>query len=330
MMVSLENHYRNLEIEVPEGISSERIDRYLALHPEVNLSRTRVQKLIYDGLVLVNDETVSKKHLLRVGDTISITIPPPAKSDIKAEDIPINIVFEDEFLAVVDKPAGMVTHPGAGNYSGTLVNAMMYHFERLANSSSPDRPGIVHRLDKETSGLLIIAKKDDVYQRLQEAIQKREVKRTYLALVCGHLPDEIGEIDLPVGRSKKDRKKMGVTGEGRQAVTLYRRKERYRSYDLLEVNLETGRTHQIRVHFSHLGHPVFGDPEYGGREKQLKGLFAPERKLAKQMLDVIERQALHARQLEFIHPVTSKRISLTSDLPGDFKELLALLNREGL
>jgi len=330
MMVSLENDYRNLEIEVPEGVSSERIDRYLASHQDVNLSRTRVQKLIYDGLVLVNDETVSKKHRLSVGDTISITIPPPAKSKIDAENIPINIVYEDDFLAVVEKPAGMVTHPGAGNYSGTLVNAMRYHFERLANSSSPDRPGIVHRLDKDTSGLLVIAKRDDVYQRLQEAIQKREVKRTYLALVCGHLPDETGEIDLPVGRSKKDRKKMGVTGEGRRAVTLYRRKERYRSYELLEINLQTGRTHQIRVHFSHLGHPVFGDPEYGGREKHLKSLFAPERVLAKKMLAVIDRQALHARQLEFKHPATNKQISLISDLPGDLKELLALLNREGL
>ena len=330
MMVSLENHYRNLEIEVPERVSSERIDRYLASHPEVNLSRTRVQKLIYDGLVLVNDETVAKKQRLGIGDLISITIPPPAKSKIEAENIPINIVFEDEFLAVVDKPAGMVTHPGAGNYSGTLVNAMIYHFEKLANSSSPDRPGIVHRLDKDTSGLLIIAKKDDVYQRLQEAIQKREVKRTYLALVCGHLPDETGEIDLPVGRSRKDRKKMSVTGDGRQAVTLYHRQERYRSYDLLEVNLQTGRTHQIRVHFSHLGHPVFGDPEYGGREKNLKGLFAPERILAKKMLEIINRQALHAKKLEFVHPVTKKPISLTSNLPEDFKELLALLKREGL
>ena len=231
---------------------------------------------------------------------------------------------------VVNKPAGMVTHPAAGHYSGTMVNALIHHFEKLASGSGYERPGIVHRLDKGTSGLILIAKTDDIYLKLQQQMQKREIKRTYLALVCGHMKDNEGVIELPIGRSIQDRKKMVVTNvKSREARTSYKLIDRFRSYDLLEVQLHTGRTHQIRVHFSHLGHPVFGDPEYGGRHKWHGGIFAPERELAKHLLDIIPRQALHAQQLEFMHPATQKAIPLRADPPEDIKRVLGTLDKEG-
>jgi 23S rRNA pseudouridine1911/1915/1917 synthase len=210
-----------------------------------------------------------------------------------------------------------------------LVNALVHHFKQLAKGSGEDRPGIVHRLDKDTTGLLLVARTDIAYQRLQQALQARQVKRTYLALVCGHLKDETGVIDLPIGRSLKNRKKMAVTNlNSRPAVTHYSVIEKFRSYDLLEVTLETGRTHQIRVHLSHLGHPVFGDPEYGGREKWHRGIFAPERPLAKRLLGIMSRQALHARRLEFDHPISGERRTFEAPLPGDFKTLLEVLESE--
>lgn len=320
----------SLQVEVPVDIKPERLDRFLASHPKVDLTRSRLQKLITDGLVLVESKSVVKNHTLKGGEIISITIPPVPEIDMVAEDIPLDIVFEDEYLAVVNKPAGLVTHPGAGNYSGTLVNALIHHFEKLASGSGYERPGIVHRLDKNTSGLILVAKTDDIYLKLQQQMQKREIKRTYLALICGHVREEEGVIDLPIGRSLKDRKKMIVTNVGsREAKTGYKLKDRFRSYDLLEVLLHTGRTHQIRVHFSHLGHPVFGDPDYGGRHKWHRGIFAPERQFAKRLLDVIDRQALHAQRLEFTHPVNEQTVLLETDVPQDFKQVLDMLDKEG-
>ena len=330
-MTAPETTARTYHLQIPPEAAAERLDRYLGSLKELNLSRTRIQKLIGDGLVAVNGRRVSKRHLLAGGEAVTVTVPPPSATDIVAEDIPLDIVHEDSHLAVINKPAGMVTHPGAGNYSGTLVNALMYHVRDLASGSAVERPGIVHRLDKNTSGLLLVAKSDTAYQQLQKSIQRREVQRTYLALVCGHLAEDRGVIDRPIGRSIKDRKKMTVTTvASREAITQFERLERYRSYDLLEVGLLTGRTHQIRVHFSHLGHPVFGDPEYGGRHKWVRGLFAPERPLARKMLEIIDHQALHARRLAFDHPVTGERIELEADLPADFEELLELLKREGI
>ena len=330
-MAAPEKTTRTYDLQVPPDAASERLDRYLGSLAELNLSRTRIQKLISDGLVTVDGRRVSKKLLLSGGEAVTVTVPPPSATDIVAEDIPLDIVFEDGHLVVINKPAGMVTHPGAGNFSGTLVNALMYHVKDLASGSAVDRPGIVHRLDKNTSGLLLVAKSDTAYQQLQKAIQKREVKRTYLALVCGHVAEDSGVIDRPIGRSIKDRKKMAVTTvASREAVTQFQRLERFRSYDLLEVGLLTGRTHQIRVHFSHLGHPVFGDPEYGGRHKWVRGLFAPERPLARKMLEIIDHQALHARRLDFDHPVTGERIELEVGLPADFDGLMELLKQEGM
>jgi 23S rRNA pseudouridine1911/1915/1917 synthase len=319
-----------VDILVESGDEGQRLDSYLGKHPRLTLTRTRAQRLIDGGLVLLNGEKVSKKQQVKSGDRISVTILPRPSTELKAEDIPLVLVYEDDYLAVVDKPPGMVTHPGAGNYSGTLVNALIHHFEELPSGSSPDRPGIVHRLDKDTSGLLLVAKCDMAYQKLQKAIQCREIIRTYLALVCGHISPDEGRIELPIGRSLKNRKRMTVTRVGsRSAITSYKLLKRYRSYDLLEVSLLTGRTHQIRVHFSHLGHPVLGDPEYGGREKWHRGMFAPERPLAKRLLATIKWQALHAMKLEFAHPVTAEKMVFTAEVPGDFESVLELLEREG-
>ena len=306
-----------------------RLDRYLAEHPSLTLSRTKIQKLIGEEAITVDSLAVPSKHPLGGGETIRIRLDQATEpGPIAAENIPIEIVHEDEYLAVVNKPAGMVTHPAPGNYSGTLVNALAHHFTTLAGEAGPDRPGIVHRLDKNTSGLLVVARDDLTYRKLQSAIQNRAVQRAYTALICGHVKEPRGRIDQPIGRSERDRKKMAVTNKGsREAVTEYELVRRYRSFDLLEIRLLTGRTHQIRVHFAHLGHPVFGDPEYGGRIKWVKGMFAPERPLAHELLEILPRQALHAHRLVFDHPMTGAHHEFESAIPADFQAVLDLLDQ---
>ncbi len=317
-----------ISVAVSPTAAGERLDKYLGTLDELGLSRTKIQKLIAGGLITVNGETVATKYNLTGGENIEITVPPEPSTDISGENIPLDIRYQDEDLVVVNKPTGLVTHPGVGNRTGTLVNALVYHFKQLSSKAGHDRPGIVHRLDKETSGLLVVARNDATYAALQKAIQSRELKRTYLALVCGHLKEEQGTIDLPIGRSLKDRTHMSVTGTAaRQAVTEYRLLRRYRQYDLLDVSLLTGRTHQIRVHLSHLGHPVFGDPDYGGREKWVRGMFGPDRPAARQLLGLITRQALHARRLEFSHPHTFQKMVFDAPLPADFAAVLAHLDR---
>jgi len=321
---------RSVRLTVPADAAGTRIDKFLGGQSEADISRTRAQKLIDQGLVLVDGQPVAVKHRLNGGELIVITVPPGPPSVVVGEDLPLDIVFEDDYLAVVNKPAGMVTHPAPGNRTGTLVNAIVHYFHTLSGAPGVNRPGIVHRLDKDTSGLLVVARDDSTYAGLQKAIQSRQLKRIYLALVWGHLKDDRGEIDMPVGRSPRDRKKMAVTGAApREAITRYRVVERFRSYDLLEVSLQTGRTHQIRVHFSHLGHPVFGDPQYGGRLKAIRGLFGPERPLANRLLTLIDRQALHAFRLEFLHPITGLSLEFESPPPPDMSLVLATLRQEG-
>lgn len=321
---------RVVVLTVPNQTAPIRIDRYLADVPSLTLSRTKIQKLIDEHQVLVNGQSVVSRLKLSGGERVEVTVPPEAPSDLLPEDIPLEIVYEDDYLAVVNKPAGLVTHPAPGNATGTLVNALVHRYRRLAGVSGSDRPGIVHRLDKNTSGLLVVARRDDIYATLQQAIQTRELERRYRALVFGHFRDECGLIDLPVGRSTRDRRKMAINEQtGRSAQTRYELADRYRSYDLLTLSLLTGRTHQIRVHCAHFGHPVFGDPEYGGRQKQLAGMFAPERPLAIEMLSLINRQALHAAELAFLHPVTGERLSFFSPLPEDFQAVCDLLDQKG-
>ena len=321
---------KTIEITVEEPSLQLRIDAYLANHTDLQLTRNRVQQLIESDSITVNGKPINKKYKVQYQDQIIINIPATEPSLLTAEKIDLNIIYQDDYLVVINKPAGMVTHPGAGNRSGTLVNALIYHFRELSQVSGSDRPGIVHRLDKDTSGLLVIARDDRTYQYLQQAIQKREIKRGYLALVCGHMKEQQGIIDLPIGRSIKDRKKMSVTSvSARNAVTKYRLVKRYRTYDLFDISLLTGRTHQIRVHFSHLGHPVLGDPQYGGREKWHRGIFAPERPLAKKILGILNRQALHAQKLELVHPVSGEKLIFEAPLPNDYKKVLELLDAEG-
>ncbi len=318
------------KIVVSEGVESQRLDSFLSGQTELGLTRSRIQKLIAEGRVLVNGAKVPKKHVVSSGEEISVSVPPPEVLDVKGEDIALDVLFEDDHLVVVNKPPGIVTHPAPGNYSGTLVNALIHRYGKLASIGGNDRPGIVHRLDKLTSGLLIVARSDDAYQQLQKMIQEREVKRTYLALICGHMPEDSGTIELPIGRSVRDRRRMSVTHvRSRHAETDFVVSDRFRSYDLLDVNLQTGRTHQIRVHFAHLGHPVFGDPDYGGRNKWHRGVFAPERVFARKLLGLMQRQALHATRLEFTHPMTGEELNITCQPPDDFQQLLETLHEEG-
>jgi len=317
---------KEISITVPDSITPDRLDKYLASYNDLKLTRSRVQKLISDNYILVNGEVPTNKYSVNSGDVIKIKIPAPPPSKVNPENIPLEIIYEDQYLVVVNKPAGLVTHPGAGNRTGTLVNALLHQYGTLAAGSQSDRPGIVHRLDKNTSGLLVVARTDEIYQKLQKLIQTREIHRHYKAIICGHLKEEKGTINAPIGRSIKDRKKMIVTDvKSREAITEYKVIERYRSYDFVEVSLFTGRTHQIRVHFSYLGHPVFGDPEYGGREKWCRGMFAPERLLTRSLLDKLPRQALHAFRLEFDHPVTAEKMLLEAELPGDFSRVVEVL-----
>jgi len=318
------------EVAVPRDISPERIDKYLASFPELGLTRSRIHTLIDQKLITINGIPVAKKLELRGGEIINLVIPRPRAHNITPENIPLSIIFEDDYLLVLDKPAGLVTHPAPGNYEGTLVHALLYHLKARPGGGPADRPGLVHRLDKDTTGLLVVAKTPEAFGILQSALQKREIARGYTALVCGHLKENEGTIESLIGRSQKDRTKMTVLRSGgREAVTNYRVADRFRSYDLIDVSLVTGRTHQIRVHFSHIGHPVFGDHDYGGRLSAQRGLFAPERPLGKLLLSQIDRQALHAKSLRFKHPITGVDSTFEAPLPDDFSGLLRILNDQG-
>jgi len=316
-------------IRVPHRIEPVRLDKYLASQENLDLSRSHLQSIISDGLVKVDGKIMGKKHKLKGGELIELTIPPPSEIDLSPEDIPLEIVFEDEHLAVINKPAGLVVHPAPGNLKHTLVNALVYHFGQVSQDKNDIRPGIVHRLDKDTSGVLIVAKNDSIARRLREMMADRKITKIYNAIICGHMPEESGVIELPIGRSLKDRKKMTVTNiASREAVTHYQVSERFRHNDLVEVKIETGRTHQIRVHFAHLNRPVLGDPDYGGRQKWLKGIDPSARKAGKEILELIDRQALHARRLIFIHPITGNELSIEGDLPKDFNGVLRYLQEK--
>ncbi len=318
-------------VEVPDGIDPVRLDKFLALRDDLDLSRAFIQQMISDKRVTVDGRAVTKNHKLRGGERIVLHIPPPELPDLSPENIPLDIVYEDEYLAVVNKPAGLVVHPAPGNPDHTLVNALLYRFGQLAPDDSAEgvRPGIIHRLDKNTSGLLIVAKDDKVARMLRQQLADRKITKIYTAVVCGHMPEPSGTVDLPVGRSIRDRKKMTVTHvHSREAITHYRVLEKYRLNELLEVRLETGRTHQIRVHMAHINRPILGDPDYGGRQRWLRGIMPHYRKRAAELLALIDRQALHARSLIFRHPVTEKEISVTSEVPEDMRDLIENLRAE--
>jgi 23S rRNA pseudouridine1911/1915/1917 synthase len=306
--------------------AGQRLDSYLAAQ-ELDLTRSRIQGLIDSGKILVNGSPAKPSHKVKPGEIIKIEIPPPKKSPILPENIPLDIVYEDQDLLVINKPAGMVTHPASGNYSGTLVNALLYRCKDLSGIGGVERPGIVHRLDKETSGLLVAAKNDFAHLSLSAQLKDKSLFREYVALIWGRMPQKKGTISAPIGRAVTDRKRMAVTAvKSKEATTEYEVKESFPCCDLLQLRLKTGRTHQIRVHLAYLGHPVVGDPEYGGRSKWIGTLKnKKERILAEEILNRISRQALHAQKIGFIHPRTGQYLEFESNLPQDLMELLKFL-----
>ena len=300
---------------VSEG--GERVDGYLAR--ESSFSRSRVQALIREGRVLVDGKAARKSDRLRTGQEVEVRVPPITHIDLLPEAIPIEIIYQDSFLAVVNKPAGLVVHPGPGHRDGTLVNAMLHHIEDLSGIGGKLRPGIVHRLDRYTSGLMVVAKTDKAHNILSKALERREVKRLYMAAVWGHLKESPLEIERPIGRDPRDRQRMAVVSTGRYAVTRFRVVERWVGAELLEVALGTGRTHQIRVHLADIGHPVIGDEVYGaGWQKGMSGDRVS--KWAREMQARIKRQFLHAWRLSFWHPDTGKLMKFESTLPDDLRE----------
>jgi 23S rRNA pseudouridine1911/1915/1917 synthase len=316
--------YRLHKVEtfvISDGEQGNRLDKYCQLQLK-NHSRSFIQNCITRGYITVNGAVVKAGYQLRAPDRVAIEIPDPETSKLMPENIPLSIVYEDPAVLVVDKPAGMVVHPGAGNYTGTLVNALLFQCHTLSGINGVLRPGIVHRLDKNTSGLLVIAKNDQAHQFLAGQFATREIERTYIALIWGTPAQEKGEIETLIDRSRRDRKKMGVYASGRQAITHYERLQSFHYLALLKLQLKTGRTHQIRVHLNHIQHPVFGDPDYNGRNSQLHRLPSSLHTRGKQWLASMPRQALHARSLSFIHPNSRERMSFESPLPTDFQQLL--------
>jgi len=316
-----------LELVVPAPRAGERLDRYLA-GAQAELSRSRLQALIRDGRVQVNGRAARASLRLKGGDRVCVDFPPQQPSALAPEDIPLAIVYEDESLLVVNKPAGMVVHPGAGVRSGTLAQALLHHDSRIAAVGGAERPGIVHRLDRDTSGLLVVARRGHAYRALIEAIKNREVKRRYLALVWGGPRVAGGVVDAAIGRDPRRRQRMAVvTRGGKPARTRWRVTERFGVCTALELDLETGRTHQIRVHLEHLGHPVVGDRVYGGRSRMRLRVSPAERSVTEALLDMLPRQALHASELELVHPVTGARLRFEAPLPEDFAAALGWLRQ---
>lgn len=323
---------KNYTLVVPQILSKQRIDKYIANFIE-NASRTKVQKAIDLGYVTVNGELVKSNYLVKPEDEIEIELEYPDKQDVVPENIPLDIVFEDAYLMIINKPPGMVVHPAYKNYSGTLVNAVMYYAlqknDSLSSLNGFERAGIVHRLDKDTSGLIVVAKDEVTHRKLSEQFFHHTIKREYNALVWGKLKKKKGEILNKLGRDKRDRKKVAVLKDddisGKTAITNYEVLAEYDFLSLVKLNLKTGRTHQIRVHLANLGHPVFGDETYGGREPHSVNLTSNMKAQIRNLLEIMPRQSLHARLLGFIHPHTKEEILLESELPADMKNMILKL-----
>ncbi|HKV39384.1 MAG TPA: RluA family pseudouridine synthase [Blastocatellia bacterium] len=309
-------------VTVPGESSGSRLDAFLAAVIGT-VSRTRIQHAIDSGDILVDNREVKPSHRLRGGEIIELDMPEPPVATLTPEPIPIEIIHEDMDLVVVNKPAGMVVHPGAGVETGTLANALAYHFNRLSGTAGQIRPGIVHRLDKETSGLMVVAKNDYSHERVSEQFKDRKVFKLYTALVHGTLTPASGEIDLRIGRSSRNRTKMAVLkgNAGRSALTVFEVETRFREFTLLRVRIKTGRTHQIRVHMAHIGHPIVGDSTYGaGREKLVRD------PLVRNEIHSLKRHFLHSTELSFKHPRSGQILLFRSELPHELSGLLSGLS----
>lgn len=299
-----------IEICVNEE-DGERLDFYLA--NELNeISRTYIQKLIKDKLVTVNEKLQKSKYLVQEGDLIKVNIPKPVELKIVAEDLPIDIIYEDEDIIIVNKDQGMVVHPAPGNYSGTLVNALLFQIKNLSSINGIIRPGIIHRLDKDTSGIIMVAKNDEAHRFLSDQLKNRNVKREYIALVHGTLNIKENTINAPIGRDPKDRKKMTVINtNSKEAITHYKVIQEFKNYSLVSANLETGRTHQIRVHFAYIKHPIVGDLIYSRKTNKFN----------------CDKQLLHAIKLGIIHPRTKEYMEFKTDIPERFQNIIETLNK---
>ncbi len=296
---------------VEKEMENIRIDKYLSSMLS-DKSRSYIQGLIEDKNIKVNNKDIKSNYKVKHNDIISVSLPEPIELKVEAEDIPLNILYEDSDVIVINKPQGMVVHPAPGNYTGTLVNALLFHCKDLSTINGVKRPGIVHRIDKDTTGVLVIAKNDEAHNFLSLQLQNHSMKREYIALVEGRLKEEKGVINKPIGRNKKDRLKMGIVDDGKRAVTHYEVLKHYKATTLIKCVLETGRTHQIRVHMASIGHPLVGDEVYGFKKQRFK----------------LEGQVLHAKTLGFIHPRTKEYMEFTTELPDYYKELLEKLERE--
>lgn len=318
--------YEQYTITADKGQAPLRIDKFLVNRLE-NTSRNRIQQAASAGTILVNGDPVKQNYKVKPLDVISVVVPePPREYELKPENIPLDILFEDAHLAVINKPAGMVVHPGVGNWTGTLVNALAHHFAGLPDASADSsRPGLVHRLDKDTSGVLVVAREDYAMMHLAKQFFQRTTDRRYQALVWGDFDEEEGTVEGNIGRHPRERKKMAVFPEGEEgkvAVTHYKVLRRFGYVTLVECKLETGRTHQIRVHMEHIGHPVFNDGKYGG-DRIVKGtVYTKYKQFVDNCFKIMPRQALHAKSLGFEHPHTGAGMYFDTDLPEDMQKVL--------
>ncbi|MBN1526723.1 MAG: RluA family pseudouridine synthase [Candidatus Omnitrophica bacterium] len=297
---------KRFTFEVKEEDSGKRLDKFLVEHLSDRCSRSFLQKLIEGGNILLGGNPAKSSHKLIPGDAVDVTIPEAELSALQAQKIPLDVVYEDEHLLVINKPAGLVVHPACGHYGGTLVNALLAHCKDLSGISGELKPGIVHRIDKGTSGLLVVAKTDEAHRKLAKQFKNKTIKRVYAALVKGVVQLDNGIVELPIGRSHYDRKKMAVKFDesSKEALTRYKVLKRFKDFTFIELVLGTGRTHQIRVHMSHIGHPLVGDDAYGGKGP------------------LLSRPALHAKTLGFIHPATRKYMEFTAELPEDMRGII--------
>ena len=315
---------KEVTFDIKKVFDDKRIDRYLASRLP-DYSRTFLQKLVKEGAVLVNGRTVKSSYDIQKGDVISVRVPVLEESKVVPEDIPINIVYEDDYLMLINKPYDMVVHPAGGHPSGTLVNALAFHCQNLSQVNGPLKAGIVHRLDRDTSGIMLTIKSDAVHSHIAMQFEKRSVKKEYLAVVEGELMLDSDEISLPIARHIIDSQKMAVRHDiGKEAVSIYEVIERFRGYTLVKIMPKTGRTHQIRVHMRAIGHPVVADFMYSSQEScYLSDLLQKEREPGE--VPIIERQALHAHRIEFFHPIQNKKMEFEVDMPEDISALVKTL-----
>ena len=310
--------------EVTQEDVGSRLDLFLS-RMSLELSRNQVQRLIDNNCILVNDKPQKSSYKLRSKDQIQVFVPPPPPVQLQPEPLSLDVVFEDDHLIAVNKPPGLVVHPATSHRTSTLVHGLLYHCDHLADLGGPLRPGIVHRLDKDTSGIIVVAKDDSTYRHLSKQFKRKLVYKEYSALVYGRLPHSAGQFTDPIRRHPKNRKKMGIMAGGREAFTFWWLELLFGEVSLVKVVIKTGRTHQIRVHFAHAHHPVVGDATYGGKKR----VKAVQNHLLRARLSKIKRQMLHARRLSLVHPVTGETLDWSAPLPEDMSELLEFLRKYG-